>query len=109
VQKEKEKMQKVQKEKQPSAGMRNAGIGLTLAGLGVGTLAMVLVGSGGSSDQYAGGMAVMGLSLGGLLVLTGIPLWAIGAARYNGAPSSASAAGISLAFGPASAAVAGRF
>lgn len=94
----------------PGPGMRNAGIGLTLGGLGVGVVAAVL--AAGSQESHDIGTTVISMALGvvgGAMVLTGIPLWAVGAARYKSPSSSGSAAGVYLALGAGSAAVQGRF
>lgn len=96
--------------KAPGPGMRNAGIGLTLGGLAAGAIGAGVAAAGAEDGNYfVTPVGVVLAALGGAMFLTGVPLWAVGAARYKGNRSSASAAGVSFALGAASAAVQGRF
>lgn len=93
----------------PGPGMRNAGIGLTLGGCGVGIAGAIAIASADNGDRVGPIVAGMGLGIvGGAMVLTGIPLWAVGAARYKGGDKG-STAGMTLSVGAAGARFDGRF
>ena len=92
----------------PGPGMRNAGAGLAVGGGAVGAISAVFfLTSGNTSELNVAGGVFAGVA--GAMVLTGIPLWAVGAARYEQKPASQGIAGVSLSIGAKSAAVQGRF
>jgi hypothetical protein len=100
--------------KKPGPGMRNAGIALTLVGVAVGAVGVaVLVASEdipedrGELSSSVGPLGAVLTVIGGASFVVGVPLWAVGAARYNA--SGRSTAGATLVVGPTSAAVQGRF
>lgn len=99
-------------EDRPTPGMRNAGIVLTITGLTIGGAGAALLAFGDNSGgNYT--QAFMGLALcplGGAMLLTGIPLWAVGAARLGGTGNGdQQAASMAVSLGAGSAALQGSF
>lgn len=85
-------------------------MGLTLGGLVVGLLGVVAVAGQSESDRVVSTLMGIGFgSMGAVMVVTGIPLWAVGEARLQEKPEKEKAPAISLSLGAASAAVEGRF
>ena len=94
----------------PGPGMRNAGIGLTLGGAAVGLIGAGVAAS--ADNDIGAALAGIGFGiLGGAMFLTGVPLWAVGAARYDRANASSASipASLTVAVGPGSASLRGAF
>jgi hypothetical protein len=95
--------------KKPGPAMRNVGIGLTLGSLVFGAIGAVLLATSGRHDEFPKTLGAAFCVAGGASFLAGVPLWAVGAARYTSPPTSAARASVHIGLGPGTAAMRGRF